>query len=131
MSEANVELVAEMYRAFHGERPVDAMSYFSDDVVVDVTSRVDGGTGRGRDDLTRIIGQWLGMFDDWHEEIEQVRGTGDLVCVVAVQHGRGKDSGIEAQMRYAIVYEVRDSTIAAMTLYRDPAEAFEAAGLRD
>ena len=42
-----------------------------------------------------------------------------------------RTSGIETQTRYAIIYEVRDHAITRMTLYREPAEALEAAGLRE
>jgi ketosteroid isomerase-like protein len=125
----NVHLVREMYMAFHGGDPGRALSYFDENVVVDATARVDGGTGHGRDELSRIIGQWLAAFDEWHEEIEEIRDLGDQVYVVAVQGGRGKDSGIETQTRYAVLYEVRDKAIIRMTLYRQPAEALQAAGL--
>jgi ketosteroid isomerase-like protein len=126
----NIDLISEMYLAFHGGDAERALSYFDEGVVVDATARVDGGMGRGRDALSRIIGQWLGMFDEWREEIEEMRDFGDRVCVVAVQSGRGKDSGLETQARYAVVYEVRDTAITRMTLYRDPAQGLEGAGLQ-
>ena len=131
MSQQNVDLITEMYLAFHGGDAARALSYFSEDVVVDATARIDGGIGNGREELSRIIVQWLGTFDDWHEDIEQIRDLGNQVHVVAVQRGRGKDSGIETQTRYAIIYEIRDNAIARMTLYREPAEALQAAGLRE
>jgi ketosteroid isomerase-like protein len=131
MSQENVELVAEMYREFHGGDPARALSYFDEDVIVDATARVDGGTGRGRPDLNRIIGQWLAMFDEWQERVEQIYDAGDLVCVVARQQGRGKDSGVETQTRYAVLYEVRNEAIIRMTLYLEPAKALEAAGLSE
>jgi ketosteroid isomerase-like protein len=127
MSQQNVELIEEMYTAFHGGDPDRALSYFGDDVVVDATARLDGGVGHGRDELARIIGQWLGTFDEWREEIEQLHDLGDQVCAVALQRGRGRHSGIETQTRYAVLYEVRDKAITRMTLYGDPAEALRAA----
>ena len=91
MSQENVDLIREMYLAFHGGDAARALSYFSEDVVVDATARIDGGIGNGREELSRIIGQWLATFDDWHEHIEQIRDLGNQVYVVAVQRGRGKD----------------------------------------
>ena len=129
MSEENVDLIREMYVAFHGGDAEGALSYFDADVVLDATARVDGGIGHGRDELGTIIGQWLATFDEWREEIEEIRDLGDRVYVVALQRGRGKDTGVEAQTRYAILYEVRGRAITSMTLYRQPAEALEAAGL--
>jgi len=100
-------------------------------VVVDATRRVDGGIGHGREELGAIIGQWLAAFDEWREEIEEVRDLGSHVYVVATQCGRGKGSGIEVETRYAMLYQVRGDRIARMTLYLDPAEALEAAGARE
>ena len=130
MSLENVDLIKEMYMAFHGGDAGRALSYFDEDVVVDATVRVDGGIGHGREELSRIIGQWVAMFDGWHEEIEEMRDLGDRVCVVARQGGRARDSGIETQARYAIVYEVHGTAITRMTLYRQPADALRAAGLQ-
>jgi ketosteroid isomerase-like protein len=128
MSQENVALVREMYAAFHGGDAERALSYFDEDVVVDATARVDAGMGRGRDELSSIISQWLAMFDDWHEEIEAIRDFGDRIYVEALQGGRGKDSGIETQTRYAVIYEVHNQAIARMTLYREPVAALRAAG---
>jgi ketosteroid isomerase-like protein len=113
MSQENVDVVRAMYAAFHGGDVERALSHFDGDVVVDATVRVDAGMGRGRDELSRIIGQWLATFDNWHEEIEEMRDLGDLVYVVALQGGRGKDSGIETQTRYAVIYDVRDGSSLA------------------
>ena len=90
MSLENVDLIKEMYVAFHGGDAGRALSYFDEDVVVDATVRVDGGIGHGREELSRIIGQWVAMFDGWHEEIEEMRDLGDRVCVVARQGGRAE-----------------------------------------
>jgi ketosteroid isomerase-like protein len=129
MLQENVDLISQMYAAFHGGDPDRALSYFDEDVVVDATARVDGGMGRGREELGRIIGQWVAMFEDWHEEIEQVHELGDQVCVVARQGGRGRDSGIETETRYAVMYEVHGKAITRMTLYREPADALRAVGV--
>ena len=120
MSRKDIDLIKEMYVAFHGGDVDRALSYFDQDVVVDARARIDGGIGHGRDDLSRIIGQWLSTFDEWREEIEQIRDLGDRVCVVALQGGRGKDSGIETQTRYAIIYEVHGDAITRMTRIATP-----------
>jgi ketosteroid isomerase-like protein len=131
MSQENVDLIREMYAAFHGSDADRALAYFDEKVVVDATARVDGGIGHSRDELRRIIGQWLAAFDEWREEIEEIHDLGDQVCVVALQGGRARGSGIETQTRYAIMYEVRGKAITRMTLYRQPAEALRAAGLSE
>lgn len=128
MPESNVELVRRMYEWFYAGDAEATLACFDPDVVVDASRRVDGGIGRGRDELNAIIGRWLGAFDEWREEIEEMRGLGNRVFVVATQHGRGKGSGVEVENRYAVVYEVEGGKITRMTLYRDPGEALEVAG---
>ena len=55
--------------------------------------RVDAGIGHGREELYPIVGRWLGAFDEWREEIEEMRDLGSQVCVVSTQHGRGRGTG--------------------------------------
>jgi ketosteroid isomerase-like protein len=131
MSEENVEIVRRMYEAFHGGDAEGALAYFHPEVVVDARGRVDAGMGHGRDELSRIIATWVGTFDEWREEIEEMRDLGSQVYVVATQRGRGKGSGVEVDYRYALLYEVRGDKITSMTIYNKPAEALAAAGLSE
>lgn len=131
MSEENVVVVRQMYEAFHSGDAEGAMARFAPDVVVDATSRLDGEVGRGREALARIIGGWVASFDDWREEIEAIRDLGDHVLVAARQIGRGKGSGIETELHYALLYRVADGQISSMTFYPDTAEALRAAGVQD
>ena len=94
MSQENVEIVRRMYEAFHGGDADRALGYFDPEVVVDASRRLDGGTGTGREELAAIVSQWLGAWDEWHEEIEEMRDFGDRVLLVSTQHGRGKGSGL-------------------------------------
>jgi ketosteroid isomerase-like protein len=128
MARGNVEIVRRMYEAFHGGDVEGSLAFFHPEVVADVTRRIDGELGRGREELAGIIGGWVGAFEEWREEIEEIRDLGDQVYVVAKQRGRGRSSGIETELRYALLYEVREGAITRMTLYSEPAEALEAAG---
>jgi ketosteroid isomerase-like protein len=129
MSQA-VEIVRRMYDAFHGGDAQRALSCFHPEVVVDARTRMDSGIVHGREELGRIIGQWVGTFDEWREEIDEIRNLGSQVFVVATQRGRGKGSGIEVETRYALLYEVRGGQITRMTMFREPAQALAAAGVQ-
>ena len=131
MSQENVEVVRRMYEAFHSGDADGALASFDPDVVVDATRRVDAGIGHGREELSAIVGRWVGAFDEFREQIEEMRDLGSRVCVVSTQHGRGKESGIETEYRYAVLYEVHGSQITHMTLYPGPAEALGAVGLAE
>jgi uncharacterized protein len=131
MSQENVEIVRRMYEAYHSGDAESALAHFDPKVEVDVSSRVDGEVGRGHEDLVRIISEWTDAFEDWREDIEEIRDAGDRVCVVLTQRGRGRETGIDIDTRYAVVYEVRGGKIIGTALYGEPAEALEAAGLSE
>src|ERR671910_1376065 len=128
MSQGNVKIVRRMYEAFHSGDAEGALAHFDPEVVVDATMRVDAGIGHGREELSAIISRWLAAFDEWREEIEEMRDLGSQVCVVLTQYGRGKGSGIETETRYAVLYEVRGNQITRMTLYPGPVAALDAVG---
>ena len=129
MSQENVEIVRRMYEAFYGGDAAGALAYFDPEVVVDVSRRLEGGISHGRDELNKMISEWVGTFDEWREEIAEILDRGSQVYVLAVQHGRGKGSGVEVEERYALIYEVEGDKITRMTMYGEPAEALEAVGL--
>jgi ketosteroid isomerase-like protein len=131
MSQENVEIVRRMYEAFHRDDFDGALAYFHPDVEVDASVRVDEGIGRGRDAVATMVGRWVGAWDDWREEIEEMHGLGSHVVVVSRQRGRAKGSGIEVETRYAVGYELRADKITRMVLHSGPEEALEAAGLSE
>jgi ketosteroid isomerase-like protein len=129
MSEENVEIVRQMLSAFHGGDADGALAYFDAEVVTDMSRRLGGGIGRGREELRQIITEWVGTFEGWSEEIEEIRDLGNFVHVVATQRGIGKGSGVEVETTYHVLYEVRGASIIRVTAYATRAEALEAAGL--
>ena len=131
MSQENVEIVSRMYEAFSRGDATAALSYFDPEVVTDPRHRVDGRVGQGPDDLVAILGEWLDTWDEWRQEIEEIRDLGDRVLVIDTQRGRGKGSGIEWEGRFANLYELQRGKITRMTIYDDLPQAFEAAGLSE
>jgi ketosteroid isomerase-like protein len=91
MSEENVEVVRGMYDAFHSGDADGALAHFDPNVVVDASrARPDGGRGRGREQLNVIVTAWMGTWEEWREEIEEMHDLGSQVLVLSVQHGRGQ-----------------------------------------
>src|SRR5882762_2017710 len=132
MSQENVEIVRRMYDAFHGGDVDGALSHFDPDVLVDASkARPDVGVGKGREHVNAVVTSWLGSWEEWREEIEEVRDLGSRVLVLSVQRGRGKGSGVEVEAHYAMLYDVHGGEIISMRMYGTPAEALEAAGLRE
>jgi ketosteroid isomerase-like protein len=131
MSEENVEVVRRMYAAFDRGDGESALAAFDPDVVIDASHRVDGRIGHGREEMATILAEWLGAWEDWREEVEDIRDVGDQVLVISTQRGRGKGSGVEFENRFGMLYELRDGAIVRWMVYDDPARALEAAGLRE
>ncbi len=131
MSQENVEVVRRIYEAFGRGEADAALAYFDDEVVMDASHRVDGRVGHGQQELISILAEWLGAWDDWREEVEEIRDLGDRVMVTSTQRGRGKGSGVEWENRFAMLYEIRRGKVARWTIYDDLSDALEAAGLSE
>jgi ketosteroid isomerase-like protein len=129
MSEESLEIVRGMYEAFYRFDVDGTLAYYDPEVVIDSSRVVDGELGHGHEGVYRFIAGWVGSFDEWHEEIEEMRDLGTQVYVVARQVGRGKVSGVEVEQRYAVLHEIQGDKISRVTIYREPAEALKAAGL--
>jgi ketosteroid isomerase-like protein len=62
---------------------------------------------------TRAYAQdWLDDFDELSVEPEESIDAGEQVVAVQRISGRAKASGIETELRYAVVYTIRDGKIA-------------------
>jgi ketosteroid isomerase-like protein len=131
MSRENVEVVQSLYEAFSRGDADAALSYFDPEVVMDASHRVDGRIGHGRQEMVAILGEWLGTWDEWHEEVEETRDLGDRVLVISTQSGIGKGSGIEWENRFAMLYEMQNGKITRWTIYDDVREALETVGLTE
>jgi ketosteroid isomerase-like protein len=129
MSEENVEIVRRMYDAFAAGDADATLAIFDPDVVIDASHRVDGRVGHGREELVAIVGEWMSTWDDWREEVEEIRGAGDQVLVISTQRGRGKGSGADWENRFGMLYDIQGGKISRWTVYDDPNEALKAAGL--
>ena len=131
MSRENVELVKRMLALFHAGDAAGALACFSEDVLIEAPARPDVTGGRGREALGTLVGSWVESWEDWSEEINEVRELGDRVMVISTQRGRAKSTGIEISMQYALLYEVRNGELSGMGLYSSADEALEAAGLSE
>jgi ketosteroid isomerase-like protein len=131
MSKEDVEIVRRMYEARDAADAESVLACFHPEVVLDARVRMDSGIVHGREEAARIIGEWVAAFDDWREEIHEMRDLSSEVLVVATQRGRAKGSGIEVESRYALLYEVEGRQITRIALFDGEAEALAAAAARE
>jgi ketosteroid isomerase-like protein len=90
----------------------------------------DVGEMHGTEAMRRYVQDWTDDFEGFTVVIEELLEIGDD-RVIAVQQvaGRARLSGIETQLRYAVLYTVRDGKIVRGREYKDKDDALEAAGL--
>jgi ketosteroid isomerase-like protein len=131
MSQQKVEVVRRAYRAFTvGDFSVIPELVDPSVVVVD-PDLPDGGTYRGHEGLRRFLEGWLGAWEDYKLEIEEMSEVGDRVVVAVHQSGRARDSGIQMEMRDAHVWTVHRARLVRAEMYLDKASALEAVGLSE
>jgi ketosteroid isomerase-like protein len=123
MSQENVEMVERMYAAYLAGEAQRSLAYFHPEVAADFSIRGDSRPTVGREALGETVFNWLSAWDDYSEEIEEIRDLGDYVLVTATQRARGKGSGIEIENRWGQIYRVEDGMITEVTMYRSPEEA--------
>jgi uncharacterized protein len=134
MSHENVEIVADSFKAF-ADGGLDALAEFWHP---DINWRAmegaldDVGEMHGTAAARRYVQDWLDTFEDVTSVAEELLAAGDD-RVIAVQHmtGRARLSGIETELRYAVVYTLRERKIIRIREYLNREQALEAAGLAE
>jgi uncharacterized protein len=132
MSEGNVELVRTLLSAFDRADYEATLEALDPEVEWQVPPGIAIGQEvyRGRDEVQRRFAQWLGAWDSYRFESEEVLAHGDQVVVGGMQIGRGRGSGVEVRLPTFSVFTLRDGKVTRHRSYRDRTEALEAAGLR-
>ena len=132
MSQQNVEVVRDSWTAL-AAGGLDAMAQFWDPeinwrAIEDAPD--DVGEMLGLDAARRYVQDWLDMFEDIVNVPQELIDVGND-RVIAVQHvtGRARLSGVETELRYAVVYTLREGKIVRVREYRDREQALEAVGL--
>jgi ketosteroid isomerase-like protein len=131
MPSANVEMVRQSLEAFNSKGVDGLAGFWHPDAAWRAIEGApdDVGVFTGEQAMRRYLGEWLEMFDEARNEPEQFIEAGDQL--VAIQHasGIGKRNRVPVDMRYAVVYAVRDTKIIRGREYATRAEALQAVGL--
>jgi ketosteroid isomerase-like protein len=134
MSQENVEVVRDSLKALD-DGGVDAIAEFWHP---EISWRAiegaldDVGEMEGIEAARLYVQDWLDTFDDFSVVPEELLNIDDD-RVIAIQRasGRAKLSGIDTQLRYAVVYTLRGGRIVRCREYADRKEALEAVGLAE
>jgi ketosteroid isomerase-like protein len=134
MSEENVELVNRGWEAWlRGD--LDGLAELWDsEVEFDVTHFRDWPEPAyfGIDGVKRFFTQWLEVWDDYEVGVDETLATPDgRVISLAWQRGKGRQSGLEMDVEWAVIFTLRDGKITRIDNYDNRETALEAAGLRE
>jgi ketosteroid isomerase-like protein len=133
MSQENVEVVRRMLQA-SADGGLDAAAEFWDTQIdwrAAEGAPDDAGPISGVDAMRAYAQDWLDDFDELRVEAEELIDAGEQVVAVQRISGRAKASGIETDLRYAVVYTIRNGKIVRGREYWERAQALEAVGLRE
>ncbi len=122
-----MELWRQLSQAGH-RRDVDGITaFYTRDGVWDMTP-IGMGRFEGRAAIRGFMEDWLGSYEEWEREAEELLDLGNGVAfAVWLQRGRPVGSSGEVQLRYAAVLLCDDGKIARVTTYTDVDEARAAA----
>ena len=136
MSQENVDLVSRMFQSFSPLRTEELQSILVEFIDPDVDWRAvegavdDVGGMRGTEAVRTYMADWLDTFDDLTITPDEVIEVDvDRVLVCQTLGGRAKQSGIETQLSFAVVYTIRDGRLVTVREYATKGEAVEALGL--
>jgi ketosteroid isomerase-like protein len=131
MSEENVEVIRRTYASFDRGDFEAILDDVHPEVVTWAHPRGDEGRYEGKDGFIRFVTEWVEAFDEFSQVAEEFRDAADKVFVRVLQRGRGKGSGVPVEDHFWLVHHMRDGKAYQIDLYRNEAEALEAAGLSE
>ena len=129
MSEETVEIVRRMYTAYASGDFEAAMALLDPEIEMDLTMRPDGRVFHGHDGVTEAVRTWLGAWEDWRLEVDEIIDLGDRVLVLARESGRGKGSGIEVEHPHIAICTVQYGKIVHTMGFVERGQVLQAAGL--
>ncbi len=132
MSQENVEIVRRGYDAFNRGDIEGVIETVGSEVRWDMSERVfNPAVYEGHDGIRRFVKEIDEVWEDFRLEPLEFIDAGDKVVVSHLIHGSGKGSGVDVELPSTSVYTLRGSKVIESRMYRDHAEALEAAGLSE
>jgi ketosteroid isomerase-like protein len=95
------------------------------------TDLPDPQTYRGREELARVMAEWIAAFDDFHVEPVEIFETGGKVVALLQVSGHIKGSDQQVAMEEVHVMSLRDGMFSDVREYPTKSEALKALGLSE
>jgi ketosteroid isomerase-like protein len=128
MSQENVELVRNAFRAFSAGGLEAVLRFFAPDCVWHPTDRwPEDPAYRGHEGMRKLGAAFSENFDRWGHELRRTRDAGDQVIALSEMSGQIKDSGDPiSQAIVLVVADFRDETFGEVRGFATWREALEA-----
>jgi len=135
MSEENVATIRRMYDAWLAQDIDAVFETFDEGIVLNPDPEATwvgvGEVYRGHDGVRRYMAAVYEAFEEYRPEVEKLIDAGDQVLTLAIEHGRGRESGIEVEAnRTAHVWTMREGKAVRLDLYLDREKARAALGMK-
>jgi ketosteroid isomerase-like protein len=133
VSEENVERLRSALERLSREGP-DAILDNVDPGIEWIADRSDMGRViyHGHQGVLRSFIELAEGFDDFGFEVDQLIDAGNQVVGLGRMYGRGRTTGIRAEIPLGIVWSFgSDGKLVRYESFRNPAEALKAAGVED
>jgi ketosteroid isomerase-like protein len=131
MSKEHVEIVRRMHDAFARGDVETSLACFDPEIEFSTASGADSATYHGIDGVRQATGKWVGAWDDFHIDVEELTDLGERVLARICERGRGKGSGVEVEREVFQLFTFRDDRIARLRIFENEKDALEAAGLSE
>ncbi len=134
MAQENVEVVRRFYEAVNRRdlTVLDELIASEEAEFPSVFATSEGRVFRGRQGVRDYFAAIGAAFVDFETEVNELIDAGeDRVVAMTRVAGRGRESGVAVDQRFAQVWTLQDGAVTRIESYLNPAEALEAAGLSE
>jgi ketosteroid isomerase-like protein len=133
MSQENVEVVRGIYEGWaRGELPWSGGALEAYDPDVEYAMPAPGLIAHGRHEVVRLWRRYLGTWDTYRIELDEIRAVGDdQILVFASEDMRGRGAGVDTESHHGAVWTLKNCRVVRYQSYSDRADALDAVGLRE
>jgi ketosteroid isomerase-like protein len=126
-SDTNAEILRDAYEALNRGDTTAALDVLAPEVEWHESRALpERDTYRGREEVGTLLRDFLEPWEDFRQEVEEVRAVGDRVALFLHLVAEGRTSGARVDARYAHVWTMRDGKAVRVDAYYDRGEALAA-----
>jgi ketosteroid isomerase-like protein len=128
MSEANVEVVRQLFELYASGGIEAVLDVMDEDIEIVIPPEVSAepDSYRGHEGARRYFAGFEGMLEDIRYEVFELIPEGEYVLAVSRLAGRGVSSGLEVELKTAVVHKVEGGKVTRIVPYQDLESAREA-----